>query len=142
MANELGVLNPRRISTLGKKKTAAEQAEASSPTFEESLGKLEQIVQQLEQGQLGLGESLACYEKGVKHLKQCYTILEAAERKIESLAGVDAEGNPITEDFDDAEMSLDEKAEARSRRRSGNSKRPSKSRSGSDDDPDSLGTLF
>ena len=43
--------------------------------------------------ELGLGESLACYEEGVKLLKLCYNLLEQAERKIELLSGVDAEGN-------------------------------------------------
>jgi exodeoxyribonuclease VII small subunit len=93
----------------------------SQPSFEESLAKLEQAVRQLEEGQLGLSESLECYEQGVKQLKQCYQALEAAERKIELLTGVDAEGRPITEPFDEAEMSLEEKAGARSQRRSRNS---------------------
>ena len=82
------------------------------------MGALEQVVRQLEEGRLGLSESLECYEHGVKHLKQCYRALETAERKIELLAGVDAEGNPISEPFDEGEMSLDEKATSRSKRRS------------------------
>ncbi len=86
------------------------------------MGALEKVVRQLEEGRLGLSESLECYEHGVKHLKQCYQALEAAERKIELLAGVDAEGNPISEPFDEGEMSLDEKASSRSKRRS--SRRP------------------
>jgi hypothetical protein len=46
-------------------------------------------------------------------------MLSQAERKIEVLAGFDAEGNPITEPLleDDGE-SLEEKADQRSRRRS------------------------
>ena len=97
-----------------KQESAGEQL----PSFEESLEQLEQAVRQLEAGQLGLSESLQTYEVGVKHLKQCYQALEAAERKIELLTGVDADGNPITEPFDEAEMSLEEKAATRSRRRS------------------------
>jgi len=87
-------------------------------TFEESLAKLERSVRQLEEGKLGLSESLQCYEEGVKQLKQCYRDLESAERKIELLAGVDAEGKPVTEPFDEREMTLDEKAASRSQRRS------------------------
>jgi len=103
---------------LAKKKASSKSTEAEQPTFEQSLEKLEQVVQQLEEGQLGLSESLQQYEEGVKHLRQCYGALEVAERKIEVLAGVDADGNPITEPFDDAELSLDEKAASRTQRRS------------------------
>ena len=92
--------------------------------FEESLAKLEEIVRQLEEGQLGLSDSLARYEEGVKHLKLCYQSLQFAERKIELLAGLDADGNPITQPFDDAELTVQEKADSRSRRRS---KSPAKS---------------
>jgi exodeoxyribonuclease VII small subunit len=103
---------------LAKKKTTENTVEEPQPTFEESLERLEQIVRQLEQGRLGLSESLEVYGEGIQHLKQCYQTLESAERKIELLAGVDAQGNPITQSFDDTELSLDEKAEARTNRRS------------------------
>jgi exodeoxyribonuclease VII small subunit len=70
------------------------------PNFEKSLERLEEIVHLLEEGKLGLGESLARYEEGVKLLRQSYELLERAERRIELLTGVDAEGNPISEPFD------------------------------------------
>src|SRR6476661_1939370 len=73
----------------------------NQPVFEESLGALEAIVHDLEEGQLGLAEALARYEEGVKHLKHCYQILEAAERKIELLTGVADDGTPSTEPFDE-----------------------------------------
>lgn len=110
---------------MAKKKTADRPSEESPLTFEESLEQLEQIVRQLEQGRLGLSESLDVYSQGIQHLKQCYRTLESAERKIELLAGIDAQGNPITQPMDDAEMSLDEKAQARSDRRSRSPSRPS-----------------
>jgi exodeoxyribonuclease VII small subunit len=54
----------------------------------------------------------------VKHLKSCHELLARVERKIELLSGMDAEGNPITEPFDEQEHeSLEEKAAARGRRR-------------------------
>lgn len=71
------------------------------PSFEAALASLEQIVHDLEEGQLGLAESLTRYEGGVKLLKQCFGLLENAERKIELLTGVDAAGNPVTRPFDD-----------------------------------------
>jgi len=93
-------------------------AEPEEASFEETLAKLEQIVRQLEEGQLGLSQSLACYEDGVRYLKQCHQALERAERKIALLTGVDAEGRAETLPFDEQAMSLEEKRESRSRRRS------------------------
>src|SRR5262245_60095355 len=88
-------------------------------TFEQSLARLEQIVQQLEDGRTDLAASLAAYEEGVKLLRQCHGLLERAERRIELLSGVDAEGRPVVEEFDDAStLSLEEKAQTRSKRRS------------------------
>jgi len=102
-------------------------ADASSPSFEQALAQLDAIVHELEEGQTGLAEALARYEQGVGLLKQCYGLLERAERRIEVLTGIDAQGNPITAPFDDqATLSLEEKAQARSKRRSepGAAKRP------------------
>jgi exodeoxyribonuclease VII small subunit len=101
---------------MAKKKLTPQDECASS--FEESLDELEKIVAELESGKLGLSDSLARYEAGVKHLKSCQQLLERAERKIELLSGVDADGNPITEPFEDAELhSLEEKTAVRSQRR-------------------------
>ena len=108
---------------MAKKGKSSDPAVDRNTSFEASLDKLEQVVHQLEEGQLGLSESLEHYEQGVKHLKQCYRALETAERKIELLAGVDSDGNAITESFDDREMTLDQKAAARTGRRSSRSNR-------------------
>src|SRR6185295_15017982 len=88
-------------------------------SFEQALARLEDVVHELEEGQIGLAESLAQYEEGVKLLKQCYQLLEHAERRIELLSGIGGGGVAITEPFDDRALSLEEKAEARSQRRSG-----------------------
>ncbi len=71
------------------------------PGFEQSLKRLEEIVHLLEEGDVGLNEALERYEEGVKLLRQAYDLLQRAERRIELLSGVDAEGNPITQPFDD-----------------------------------------
>jgi len=98
-----------------KKSTPRDECVAS---FEESLEALEKIVAELESGKLGLSDALARYEQGVKHLRGCQELLERAERKIELLSGVDADGNPITEPFEEAQIdSLEEKAASRSQRR-------------------------
>ena len=100
---------------MGKNKS--DDSAGQQPTFEEALEELEAIVHELEEGEIGLNEALARYEHGVKLLRQCYDLLERAERKIELLGGVDAQGKPVTEPFADAALSLDEKAQRRSRRR-------------------------
>jgi exodeoxyribonuclease VII small subunit len=103
---------------MAKKKRTAARSDDSQPSFEEALKELEETVRLLEDGQLGLGESLARYEEGVQHLQRCQQLLKRAERKIELLSGVDAEGNPATKPFDDGELSLEEKADTRTKRRS------------------------
>ncbi|MEX0978651.1 MAG: exodeoxyribonuclease VII small subunit [Pirellulales bacterium] len=86
--------------------------------FEEALSRLEAIVQALEEGQVPLADALARYEEGIKLLKACYQTLEHAERRIEVLNRVDQQGRADSEPFDDSALSLDQKAQSRSRRRS------------------------
>lgn len=87
-------------------------------SFEAALAKLEAILRALEDGEAGLDESLAHYEQGVKLIRQCHELLERAERRIELLSGVDADGNPIVAPLDDQILPAEQKAERRSRRRS------------------------
>jgi exodeoxyribonuclease VII small subunit len=109
---------------MSKKKISPREEFASS--FEDSLGELEKIVAELEGGKLGLSDALARYEEGIKHLKGCQQLLEWAERKIELLSGVDAEGNPITQPFDEGDVdSIEGKAASRGARRTSVSKSPS-----------------
>jgi exodeoxyribonuclease VII small subunit len=53
--------------------------------FEDHLRQVEEAVRALEGGKLGLEESIERYESGVKALRQCYAILEQAEKKIQIL---------------------------------------------------------
>jgi exodeoxyribonuclease VII small subunit len=82
-------------------KKSSKEETGNAPSFEQSLERLEEIVHLLEEGDLGLGEAIERYEEGVKLLRQAYELLDRAERKIELLSGVDAEGNPVTQPFDD-----------------------------------------
>jgi exodeoxyribonuclease VII small subunit len=108
--------------------------------FEDALGELETIVHELEEGQIGLAEALGRYEKGIGLLKQCYGLLENAQRRIEVLTGIDANGNPRTEPLADAEAgSLEEKAQLRSQRRS---KSPEPRRRSTASDVDEAAGLF
>ncbi|MEQ8787376.1 MAG: exodeoxyribonuclease VII small subunit [Pirellulaceae bacterium] len=116
-------------------------------SFEQSLEQLEAVVRDLEEGGLGLNEALASYEQGVRHLRRCYRALQHAERKIELLSGVDAEGNPLTEPLDPArdeeeETTVDHNAPAPARRRAG-PRRPADARkTPPQDDMDGPPTLF
>jgi exodeoxyribonuclease VII small subunit len=96
--------------------------DSQAPSFEEALAELEEVVADLEGGELPLAEALERYETGVRRLKQCHQQLAQAERKIELLSGVDAQGNPITKPFD-AQSTLEaaeggDSAASRARRRS------------------------
>jgi len=88
------------------KKKAAGKKEQEGPSseldFEHSLREVEQIVARLEGGQLGLSESLQQYELGIKQLKRCHELLDAAEQRVNVLAGFDAEGNPVLEPLQEA----------------------------------------
>ena len=101
----------------------SEPNESEPRSFEQSLEALQEIVHDLEDGQVGLAESLAKYEQGVKLLKECYELLQKAERRIELLTRMGPGGEPLTEPFDDspsAQVSsgVAESNATRSRRRS------------------------
>jgi len=109
-----------------------------SPGFEQSLAALEEIVHDLEEGQLGLEESLLRYEEGVKLLRRCHELLTKAQRRIELLGGVDAQGAPVTRSMEEEPRGLEEKAARRSRRRSAPEGQPetgNPGNSGEDVDP-------
>src|SRR3954453_4696142 len=126
---------------MSKKKSTTRDECASS--FEDSLLELERIVAELESGKLGLTDALARYEEGVKHLKSCQQLLEMAERKIELLSGVDADGNPITEAFEETESdSLEAKGAGRAGRRTSVVKSTSVKISIRDDNIDAVPRLF
>jgi exodeoxyribonuclease VII small subunit len=120
---------------VAKKKSAAEELEALS--FEQSLGQLEEIVSKLEGGKLPLGDALSAYETGVQRLNHCYQILKHAERRIELVQSMDANGRAKTVPLEDEESEdLAEKSAARSRRRT------SRGAASSDGRVDDEGSLF
>jgi len=61
-------------------------------TYEETFADLAGIVDALEGDDLPLEEALKKYEEGVKALRECYGVLQAAEKKIMKLAK-DAKGH-------------------------------------------------
>ena len=80
------------------------------PEFEQDLEELEAIVRRLEQGGGTLAAALDDYSKAIGLLKNCHLHLEQAQRRVELLSGVDADGNPVTTPLDDAPLSGAEKA--------------------------------
>jgi exodeoxyribonuclease VII small subunit len=69
-------------------------------SFEQALGQLERIVESLERGESDLSAALSHYERSIKLLAHCQGLLDRAEQSVALLAGVDAQGNPVTAPFD------------------------------------------
>ena len=88
---------------MAKKKSSKSRSdsEENHVDFETSLAEVEQIVARLEGGELDLTESLEQYESGIKHLKRCHALLDAAQQRVSVLSGFDADGNPVTEPMSD-----------------------------------------
>jgi exodeoxyribonuclease VII small subunit len=126
------------------KKSKSHASVKSKRTFEQALSEVEGIVSKLEGGKLELAQSLDEYQRGIGTLKECYQLLESAERRITLLSGFDADGNPVTEPFEEASMTIQEKQTARSSRRSAAKPRVSLEghQGGGTDDDDSQEALF
>ena len=127
------------MSSASKSKSSTASANGGEAcdelSFEQALGQLEQIVHKLEDGELDLSVALEQYEQGVQHLRHCFNLLGQAERKIELLTGLDAQGNPVTEPFGDDPTALQE--QAGKRRQAGGSKRPPANKASAGDVDDS-----
>ena len=54
--------------------------------FEDAIKELTNIVGKIEQGQIPLQDSLQQYERGMALIKQCRTILQKAEKRIEKIS--------------------------------------------------------
>ena len=79
------------------KKTSPQNA---TPSFEDLYTELETTIEKLEGGNLTLDEALTLYERGMALAKQCGTMLDRAELRIQELA-------PATDELDaDADMDL------------------------------------
>lgn len=71
--------------------------------FEKKLNRLEEIVRKMEKGDATLEESLKMFEEGVKLSRECHQKLSDAELKVKKLVGFDAQGEAITEPFNEDE---------------------------------------
>lgn len=66
--------------------------------FEKSMAQLQAIVMQLEKGELPLEDSLKQFEHGITIARQCQTILNQAEQKIELLSAAKISPNDESTD--------------------------------------------
>jgi exodeoxyribonuclease VII small subunit len=78
----------------------ADQEQPKQPSFEASAERLTDIVQQLEGGELPLEQSLKLFEEGVRVARAAQSRLDDAEKRVEELLGVDADGKPKTRPFE------------------------------------------
>lgn len=69
-------------------------------TFEENLQRLEQIVRAMERGDVPLEESLKLFQEGTKLVESCGKLLDEAELHVKKIV-IDANGDPVEEDFTD-----------------------------------------
>ena len=65
-------------------------------SFEASAERLGKIVDELESGDLSLEDSLKLFEEGVRVARAAQARLDAAEKRVEELLGVDASGQART----------------------------------------------
>ena len=67
--------------------------------FEAAIKRLTEIVQTLERGEIPLEESIRLFEEGIKLSRSSQQRLDAAEKRVEQLLAVDAQGQPRTAPF-------------------------------------------
>lgn len=67
--------------------------------FEESIRRLAAIVEQIERGDLPLEKSIALFEEGMRIARESRADLDKAEKRVEELLAVDADGAPVTRDL-------------------------------------------
>jgi exodeoxyribonuclease VII small subunit len=74
-------------------------APAETQSFEADMARLTAIVEHLEGGDLPLEESLRLFEEGVRLSRAAQARLDAAEKRVEELLGIDDDGNPLVREL-------------------------------------------
>ncbi|APR99694.1 exodeoxyribonuclease VII small subunit [Pajaroellobacter abortibovis] len=69
-------------------------------SFEDTVKRLTEIVQSLERGDLPLEDSLRLFEEGISLTQVSQQKLDAAQKKVEQLLGLDDEGKAQTAPFE------------------------------------------
>ncbi len=75
--------------------------------FEDALERLEEIVEELEGGEAPLEGAVGLYEEGVKLFRYCREQLDAAQKRVDELAG-EAEEALSLRSFEDEEEDEEE----------------------------------
>jgi exodeoxyribonuclease VII small subunit len=83
------------------KRTAGGSAPSGAGTeetksFESMMERLETLVEKLEGGNLSLEDSIKSFEEGMNLVKQCSSVLQEAEQRVQKLTR-DADGKPALE---------------------------------------------
>jgi exodeoxyribonuclease VII small subunit len=78
--------------TSAKKRSAGPAEDLSGLTYESAIEEIESINDRIESGEIGLEASLAAYERGMRLIAHCRSILDKAEQRIEALTPTDADG--------------------------------------------------
>ncbi len=58
---------------------------AKKKTYEDNIAEIDKIIEKLESGELTLDESIKEYEKSMKLIEKCGSMLEEAEGKIRKI---------------------------------------------------------
>ncbi len=80
---------------------AAKQPEALPEDFDACMAEIEAMIEAIESGEIGLEAQLSAYERGIKLLSACRTMLDAAETRVQV---IDAELRRL----EDASQAADE----------------------------------
>ena len=67
-------------------------------SFEQAMARLDEIVTTLERGDAPLEEAMKLFEEGSKLMRECSTLLDAAEQKVMLLTADDG-GEPQEQPF-------------------------------------------
>jgi exodeoxyribonuclease VII small subunit len=130
----LGQIVFKGINFVAARKTPSVPEPDEQPAFEDALRELSSIVGSLEDGSLPLEESMLQFERGIGLLRNCYSVLEQAEQRIEILTSVSEDGSVETTAFD-AEATFDAKSGGGSKpaRKAAKRETPSREIPGRDD---------
>ncbi len=71
---------------------------AKKKTYEDNIAEIDEIIEKLESGELTLDESIKEYEKSMKLIEKCGSMLEEAEGKVKKITLKN--GEILEEDFE------------------------------------------
>ncbi|AGP39862.1 exodeoxyribonuclease VII small subunit [Sorangium cellulosum] len=93
---------PRAAASVaeGERAPASGDKAAGAMSFEESTRRLAKIVAELEGGDLPLERALSLFEEGIRLSRSAQERLDRAEKRVEELLGMDADGRPVTREFE------------------------------------------